>query len=32
MKQFRMVWEDNLELIDINKLESYCKKLAAKYL
>jgi hypothetical protein len=32
MKQFRMVWDDNLELIDINKLESYCKKIAAKYL
>ncbi len=32
MKQFRMVWDDHLDLIDINKLESYCKKIATKYL
>jgi|SRR5690606_17667175 len=32
MKQFRMVWDDNLEIIDINELESFSQKIANKYL
>jgi len=32
MKQFRMIWDDHLDLIDINNLESYCEKIAGKYL
>jgi hypothetical protein len=32
MKQFRMIWNDSLEIIDINDLESYSHKIASKYL
>jgi hypothetical protein len=32
MKQFRMVWDDNLEIIDINELESFSQKIINKYL
>lgn len=32
MKQFRMVWSNSLEIIDINDLENYCRKVVKKYL
>lgn len=32
MKQFRMIWDDNLEIIDTNELESFTQKIANKYL
>jgi hypothetical protein len=32
MKQFRMIWDDILEIIDINEIESFSQKIVAKYL
>lgn len=32
MKQFRMIWSNSLEIIDIIDLENYCRKLVNKYL
>lgn len=32
MKQFRMLWSNNLEIIDIHDLENYCRKIVNKYL
>lgn len=32
MKQFRMIWSNSLEIIDINDLENYCRNVVNKYL